>query len=237
MNFDDLDPMFEPSAQAALENVAARACTDCASGVASRSWATIGTLAIVTALTTGVFASGRERSPARVSVSERPHDHHGSSGTARTRTFDRRPGRGHDDDRADHPAVHAEPAAATVDRAERTHTVDLRAGRVGEWGPDRPGRDHPGVTDQHDRSHADADARALRVTFAEARLTIAIRVEPNATYAITNVGGSTGYLFVQQCNGDQQLWPTPRGLWPDTTNPTAECNVFRRCPDRARRSR
>ena len=225
--FHDLDPMFEPSAQAALENVAARV-----HGLRIRRRltiaGTIGTLAIVTALTTGVFASGASGHTARISVAGDP-----------TTTTEAAAPRGHA------PAT-GSPANGTTTTGPTTPASTPSSPRQMSTAPSVPTPSTSGpsasssavptgpvvtipVSPTTTTVPRPTPAR-LRVTFAEARLTIQSGQSANATYAITNVGGSTGYLFVQQCNGDQQLWPTPRGLWPDTTNPTAECNVFRRVP-------
>ncbi len=63
----------------------------------------------------------------------------------------------------------------------------------------------------------------FRIAYAVTHLTLQSGTTTPLTYAITNVGGATGYLYLNPCNPNSELWPTPRGLWPAPVDPIASC--------------
>jgi hypothetical protein len=220
--YGDLDPLFDPSAHAALENVAARVHR---LRIRRRLTVagTIGTLAIVTALMSGVFASGASGGAARISVAG------DSTSTTPPRS----------------PRAHAIPK---VPKAKVTTTTGVSTSSSAPTSPPStpptanapaPAGPGPGFSPRGiatgptatvpvaptSTTVPTATPARFRVTFAQPRITIQSGTSASITYAITNVGGSTGYLYVEQCNGDEQLWPAPKGLWPDTTSPSVSCGA------------
>ena len=227
--YDDLDPMFPPAPEAALEHVAARV-----HALRVRRRVTIGgalgAIAVVIALTSLALTSGASGHAARVSVSDDPTTttrsspssgqvppaaSGGATTTSRPRISTSAPsapkqasGPG--------PGVSVPPGQSPPDSISGSGTISTGPA------PSIPSRTTTTVGETTTTVGSSGPGQ-FRVAFDVASLTLRSGTTATVSYTITNVGDTTGYLYVSPCTSDQELWPTPPGLWPDTVSPNVVC--------------
>ncbi len=191
--FDDLDPMFEPSAEAALENVATRV-----HALRLRRRVTIasafGAFVVVTALTSAAFASNGNRHSARVSITNEV--------TSTTET----------------PTTEPDLASSTTVSTDTTTTVTTTT--IGTVPVVAPTDSTPPPTDTTTTTVPPAD---LHFAFDQSRIVVQSGSTATVSYTVTNDGDGPGQFGEPACPFDEFWPPDAPRSWPAPVSERVYC--------------